>query len=158
MCPAAKTVKIAVPILTFEDDEVFIKMSPAIQRTFHNADEWATFKNDCELSFVVEDATGRQVSFFPDLISGCTYSGQARPSTGLAQRIGNEEGENRRRVNAAEDELGQALVRLVAEEEGVSVADVMPVRRVQGTRWVQGAVWIINLTIAGKGNFSECQS
>jgi hypothetical protein len=120
-CAAGKRVTIAVP--TWDINKGAAVLGPEQEWLFKNEQKWEKFLDRKELSGVMEvvPATGQEVVEFDQLVDGGVYTGVPRPSAGA---LGTLQGADRSRINAAEQEFGQALRQLVAVEEGVDVANV----------------------------------
>ena len=116
-----KRVSVAVPDLK----DGIVVPGEQLEVLFKNEQNWESFLQKCELAGVVDKETGtRRVYAFEELEDGMLYTGLLRPSSGTVRAINTLQGADRSRINAAEQEFGQALLPLVAHEEGVSLADV----------------------------------
>ncbi len=111
------TVEVILPRLDKDGQEV---LGRPFQTEFKDSTEFMAWLNIRELQGL-EDRDGTPVDKFHQLKAGCRYTGVLRPSSGVLRSL---RGAERSRINAAEQEFGEGLIPLVAEEEGVSIAQV----------------------------------
>jgi len=128
---AGKRVKIHFPIV--DEDDLKIKGYKPQEVVFNDEEKFERYMARKELQGL-KDADGRSVSFFGELVDGGEYTALLRPSSGIIQTL---HGSNRSRINAAEQEFGHALRRLVAEEEKVNLDDVLLVPEARQVRDVE---------------------